>query len=90
MKFEWSEDKNSVLRTQRGITFEQVVLAVESGQIVSVEQHPDQAKFPDQWMLVVDIEGYLCRVPFVWQDQDSVFLKTIYPSRKEMKKWNRK
>jgi hypothetical protein len=87
MRFAWSEEKNSILKASRGVGFEDVVTAFEAGALYRIALHPKQEKYPGQYMLVIEIEGYLCRVPFVWQDQETVFLKTVYPSRKEMRKW---
>lgn len=34
--------------------------------------------------MVVNVEGYVCLVPFV-DDEETIFLKTIIPSRKMTK-----
>jgi uncharacterized DUF497 family protein len=89
MRFTWSEEKNEFLKATRGIGFEDVVAAYESGAFHNSTAHENQARYPGQMMMVIEVGGYLCRVPFIWQDSDIAFLKTIYPSRKEMRKWNR-
>ena len=43
--------------------------------------HPNKARYPDQQILVVNINDYAYAVPFVEQGQER-FLKTIVPSRK--------
>lgn len=40
---------------------------------------------PGQRILVVNVEGYVCLVPFVESD-DALFLKTVIPSRKMTKR----
>lgn len=79
--FVWNEEKNRQLIDQRGLSFENVATSVEDGKVLYDGPHPDKARFPNQYMLVVEINGYACMVPYVI-DGDSVFLKTIFPSRK--------
>ena len=66
-----------------------MVAAYESSAFRNIVIHDHQEKYPGQMIMVIEIDDYLCRVPFVWQDSNTVFLKTIYPSRKEMRKWNK-
>lgn len=79
--FRWSPEKNELLFQDRGVTFEEVTVAVEAGRLLDVVAHPNPKKYPRQKILVVDITGYACLVPFVEED-DHFFLKTIIPSRK--------
>jgi hypothetical protein len=90
MVFAWDPAKNETLLAERGIGFEQVVEAYVAGNFHSINLHPNQEKYPGQYIMVIEIDNYLCRVPFIWQDAETAFLKTIYPSRKEMKAWKRK
>jgi hypothetical protein len=90
MRFDWNEEKNELLKRERGVCFEDVVVAVDMGHLLSIERHPDRRKYPSQFMMIVAIRGYPCRVPFVWKDDGTAFLKTIYPSRKEKKQWGRR
>ena len=52
--------------------------------MLDIVSHPNQAKYPEQKVYVVDIEGFTYLVPFVESEQE-VFLKTIIPSHKAMK-----
>jgi hypothetical protein len=79
--FRWSSAKNEVLQVQRGVSFEAVVVAIESGDLLDIVEHPNQARYPGQRILVVLISGYVHLVPYVEAD-DHLFLKTIIPSRK--------
>jgi hypothetical protein len=69
------------LRAERGLTFEAVVVAIESGGLLDILRHPNPAKYPRQRILVVELDGYVHLVPFV-EEKDHFFLKTIIPSRK--------
>ncbi|MBT2326782.1 hypothetical protein J7E62_31215 [Variovorax paradoxus] len=79
--FRWSPEKNDVLRADRGVSFESIVVAVESGGLLDILAHPNQTKYPKQRVLVVAYDGYAYLVPFVEED-DYFFLKTVIPSRK--------
>ena len=79
--FRWSAGKNEVLQVQRGVSFEAVVVAIESGDLLDIVEHPNQARYTGQRILVVLISGYVHLVPYAEAD-DHLFLKTIIPSRK--------
>ena len=79
--FRWNSEKNDALKSARGISFENVVVAVETGGLLDIVNHPNQAKYPKQRVLIVAIENYAHLVPFV-EEEDHYFLKTVIPSRK--------
>ena len=84
--FDWSPDKNERLRDERGVTFEEIVFHIVHEGLLDVLEHPNRHRYPGQRILVVDVEGYVCLVPFV-EDDERLFLKTIIPSRKMTKKY---
>lgn len=79
--FRWSSQKNDLLKLSRGIAFEQMVVAVESGGLLDVLMHPNPEKYPRQKVMVIACDAYVYLVPYVEEDQH-FFLKTIIPSRK--------
>lgn len=79
--FRWSPEKNDLLRAERGISFEAIVVAVEAGALLEVVAHPNPKRYPRQKVMVVEVIGYAYLVPFV-EEEDHFFLKTIIPSRK--------
>jgi len=85
-QIKWNEEKNQLLQIQRGISFEMVLDALESGNITTRMQHPNSTKYPNQEIFVVRLNDYLCYVPFV-ESEDYIFLKTIIPSRKLKKEF---
>ncbi len=84
--FKWNAEKNELLLRERGITFEEVVQKIESGAKVIETDHPNKSKYPNQKILIVDVEGYAYLVPCVITEEE-IFLKTIIPSRKATKKY---
>jgi hypothetical protein len=79
--FRWGLEKNEQLKLDRGTSFEQMVVAVESGGLLDILAHPNPTKYPNQKVLVVASDGYAYLVPFV-EREDHFFLKTVIPSRK--------
>ncbi len=84
--FDWSEDENKQLKVERGIGFEDVLIAIDENRILDQRKHPNNKKYPEQQLLVVEINQYAFLVPYV-EDEEKLFLKTIIPSRKETKKY---
>ena len=80
----WSPEKNELLKATRNICFEDVIFYIEAGGLLNIVNHPNQVKYAEQKVYVVDIEGYVYLVPFVESDEE-VFLKTIIPSHKATK-----
>jgi uncharacterized DUF497 family protein len=84
--YDWDEEKNELLKQIRGVSFEQVVLAIEIGDLVDRLKHPNPARYPNQKVFLVKIEDYIYSVPYV-EENDKIFLKTIIPNRKATKKY---
>ena len=82
----WDEQKNEWLKQNRGLGFERVAVLIEQGQVLEVMDHPDQEKYPNQKMAIVEIDEYAFLVPYV-EDGTGIFLKTVIPSRKATKKY---
>lgn len=83
--FRWNSEKNESLKTVRGISFENVVVAVESGGLLDIVAHPNPAKYPRQKIMIVAIGNYAYLVPYV-DEVGYYFLKTVIPSRRETRK----
>ncbi|MBN2123956.1 MAG: toxin [Deltaproteobacteria bacterium] len=79
--YDWNLEKNEWLRAERGIAFEGIVYHLQHGGLLDLIGHPNQEAYPNQRIFIVNVEGYVCLVPFVETD-DVLFLKTIIPSRK--------
>lgn len=79
--FRWNADKNETLTAERGVSFESIVVAIESGGLLDILAHPNQSRYPKQRVLVVSCDNYAYLVPFV-EEKDYFFLKTVIPSRK--------
>lgn len=82
--FDWNEDKNELLRQERGISFEQIIFWIMNGGLLDTIRHPNQERYPNQQIFIVNVEQYAYLVPFI-EDEQTIFLKTIIPSRKMTK-----
>lgn len=79
--YQWDDEKSAILKRMRGVSFEQAVMHIESGDVLDVVAHPNKDRYPNQKVLVVNINDDAYAVPFVEQGQER-FLKTVVPSRK--------
>ena len=84
--FNWNNEKNEELLKDRGISFEEVVFCIMNDGLLDIIEHPNKSKYPNQNIFIVNIDDYVCLVPFVEEDE-IIFLKTIIPSRKMTKKY---
>ena len=82
----WNPDKNRMLMEERGISFEDIVFALQSGYLLDDVVHPSKDRYSHQRLFVVAIEDYDYLVPYV-ENEEEVFLKTAIPSRKATKQY---
>ena len=82
----WNHEKNELLKAERGISFEEIMLLIESGHILGIEENPART---NQKIYILEIENYAFVVPFV-KNQNEIFLKTAFPSRKYTKRFGLK
>ena len=82
----WSAEKNQQLIEDRGISFEDVVFYLQRGALLDDIKHPNEEKYPNQRVFVIDVDGYVYLVPYI-EDRKEIFLKAIIPSRKATKQY---
>ena len=82
----WDREKNEILKIERGISFEEVALLIESNHILGIKENPSR---PNQKIYILEINNYAFIVPFVEKDNE-IFLKTVFPSRKYTKLYDLK
>jgi len=82
----WDDAKNAKLVSERGVSFEEVVLCIEEDRVLEVFNHPNKDKYAHQKVLAVKIRDYVYLVPFIDKGNEFI-LKTIIPSRKWTKKY---
>ncbi len=87
--YKWNEDKSSLLKTNRGFNFNNVLESIQKNGIIDNYRHPNTEKYPNQNIFVICLDGYIYYVPYVIDGGD-IFLKNIIPSRKLNKKYGGK
>lgn len=84
--FRWNPQKNEQLKVERDVSFEDVVLAIETGGLLEIVEHPNATRYPSQGVFVVAMSSYVYLVPHV-EETEYIFLKTIIPSRKATREY---
>lgn len=84
--YAWNEEKNQQLKTERGISFEEVLVHIAAGDLLDIVEHSHPEKYKGQRIFIVKMRDYVWLVPFV-ESEDEIFLKTIIPSRKATRRY---
>ena len=84
--YDWDELKNSRLKAERRVSFEDVLAAIDDNRLLDDLEHPNKGRYPGQRELVINLDDYVYLVPYV-EDDEKIFLKTIIPSRKATKQY---
>ena len=79
--FEWDESKSREIKVKRGKSLREIVECIRSGKIITVMRHHNQDLYPDQLLIVVEVDGYPWVVPCEIRGR-KLRLITAYPSRK--------
>jgi uncharacterized DUF497 family protein len=82
--FDWDKEKNEWLIENRGICFEMCVTAFHNKGLLATV--PNKHPYTHQKKFMIVLNNYVYVVPYV-EDDEKIFLKTIYPSRKAKKKY---
>jgi len=84
--YSWNKEKNLLLKETRKISFEQIVMHIEQGDLIDIIVHPNDEKYLNQKILIINVNNYIYTVPFI-DNGNEWFLKTIIPNRKFTKKY---
>ncbi|MEA3456481.1 MAG: toxin [Campylobacterota bacterium] len=85
LEFDWNDEKNKLLKDQRSVCFEDVVTTMQDNRLLDIVKN-SSINHPNQYCLIINILDYAYVVPFI-RNESIFFLKTIYKSRKETKKY---
>ena len=86
VRYEFSQEKNKKLKEQRDVSFDLIIDYINRGYLLDTIRHHNQEKYEGQKFYVVDVDDYVYLVPFE-EREEVIFLKTIFPSRKQTKKY---
>lgn len=79
----WNPLKSERLKRTRVVSFEEIIIY---GKMLGFDKHPSSE---NQGILVYEYKGYAWALPFVL-NEDIIFFKTLYPSRKYRKIYMRR
>ena len=80
-KYLFDEQKNIRLKEERDVCFEDVITAIYDGKILDIIPHHNKEAYPNQMIMVIEINDYVYLVPYL-EKEDLLVLKTVFPSRK--------
>jgi hypothetical protein len=86
MKFRYNHEKNAKLIAERGVSFDEIIEEIAMGNLIQITSHYNQELYPHQKILHVKHFDMVYLIPYVVEENGTIFLKTIYPSRKATKK----
>jgi uncharacterized DUF497 family protein len=87
MKFRFDHAKNTKLSTERGISFDEIIDTIIENGVLAAESHYNSKKYPNQNIFYVQVKNEVYSVPFVIEDDGTIFLKTIFANRKARKRF---
>ena len=83
----WDNEKNNKLIIERNISFEEICEIILDKKYLDILENPAR---PEQQIFIIQMQEYIYVVPFIIDEDDNIFLKTAYPSRKFQKKYGGK
>ncbi|EMB35400.1 hypothetical protein HMPREF9726_00541 [Treponema denticola H-22] len=66
-----------MLKRDRNISFEQIIVAIEQDNLLDILEHPNKEKYPNQLLLLVEIDRYVYVVTCVLEN-DVCFFKNSF------------
>lgn len=75
----WDENKNAVLKQERGTSFEEIAGMILDGNYLDIVENPTRE---NQQYFILTIHDYTWVVPFLIDESETIILKTAFPSRK--------
>jgi hypothetical protein len=81
MIYNFNDEKNEILFKERRVTFQHVIDSISENGILLDFKHPNIIKYPKQRIFVVELFEYTYCIPYV-ENENVIYMKTIFPSRK--------
>jgi uncharacterized DUF497 family protein len=75
----WDNEKNNKLIAERGISFDDVSELILKEEYLDILENPNKE---NQMIFIVRLKDYIYVIPFIIDEDENIFLKTAYPSRK--------
>jgi GTP-sensing pleiotropic transcriptional regulator CodY len=65
INYVFSAEKNAHLKTERGVSFDEVIAAIQNEQVLDIFKHPNKKRYPNQELMIVNLKGYAYIVPYL-------------------------
>lgn len=79
MGITWDPQKERRLREERGIEIREIADLIADGKYTAMLNNPSR---PSQFIFVLPYHNYTHVVPFVITEDETIVLKTVFPSRR--------
>ena len=79
MGITWDPQKERRLREERGIDIREIADLIAEGKYAAILENPSR---PSQFIFVITFHDYTHVVPFVIAEDETIVLKTVFPSRR--------
>ena len=80
LPFRWDPEKNTLLKSERGVCYDDLI---SRAIVLDIVTHPVRTH---QHIIVWELDNYIYCSPCIIES-DYIFLKTLYPDRKKKKKY---
>lgn len=87
MDFRYNYEKNAQLLKTRGLGFGEIIQAISGGNLLDIKKHHNEAQYPNQKILYVRVLSEAYSVPYIEEEDNNIFLKTLFPSRNARKEF---
>jgi len=82
--FDWDDILNNILKENRNISFEEIVISIANNKLLDTVEHPNKLKYPNQKMFIVEVREFAFVVSFI-EDDEKYFLKKFIQAEKLQK-----
>lgn len=69
MKLFWNEEKNTLLKQTRNVSFDDIKNHIDRNGTYILEAHPNQKLYPHQYVLCIEKDNYILVVPCVSHEE---------------------
>lgn len=87
MHFNYSHEKNTELLKQRGLGFNEIIQFIMDGNLMRITNHYNTQDYPNQKIMHVKVLDQIYLVPYIIEENGTIFFKTLFPSRKATKQY---
>lgn len=78
LRIGFNEEKNLLLKETRGVCFEDAIEAIKKGKILDDLIRKKKDKYPNQRILVVEIEKYAYAVPYIIDQKKAWYFLKLF------------